>query len=157
MVGQVNGEFEVKEPLLQRYFHAAKNSIARFNKAPLEHIPREDNKRVDILSKLTVTKKKSHQRSVIQIWLRHPSVSETECLAIDEAEAETDNWMTTAIQYLKDETCKPEQEKEMKQQCALYTMINKDLYRRGYSTPLLKCITSKRAEYILAEIHEGVC
>lgn len=23
--------------------------------------------------------------------------------------------------------------------------------------PLLKCITSKRAEYILVEIHEGVC
>jgi len=73
MVGQVNGDFEVKEPLLQRYYHAAKNSIARFSKAPLQHIPREDNKRADILSKLSVTKKKSHQRSVIQIWLRHPS------------------------------------------------------------------------------------
>ena len=36
-------------------------------------------------------------------------------------------------------------------------MINEDLYRRGYSTPLLKCITNKRAEYILAEIHEGIC
>jgi len=99
MVGQVNGEFEVKEPLLQRYYHAAKNSIARFSKAPLEHIPREDNKRADILSKLSVTKKKSHQRSVIQIWLRHPSVTEAEaeCLAIDEAEAEADNWMTPVI------------------------------------------------------------
>jgi len=36
-------------------------------------------------------------------------------------------------------------------------MINEDLYRRGYSTPLLKCITNKRAEYILVEIHEGIC
>jgi len=62
MVGQVNGDFEAKEPLLQRYYHAAKNSIARFNKAPLQHIPREDNKRADILSKLSITKKKSHQR-----------------------------------------------------------------------------------------------
>ncbi|XP_068484963.1 uncharacterized protein [Phaseolus vulgaris] len=60
MVGQVNGDFEVKEPLLQRYYHAAKNSIARFSKAPLQHIPREDNKRADILSKLSVAKKKSH-------------------------------------------------------------------------------------------------
>jgi len=82
---------------LQCYYHAAQNSIARFNKAPLERISREDNKRVDILFKLSVTKKKSHQRSVIQIWLRHPSVSEIECLAIDEAEAETDNWMTPII------------------------------------------------------------
>ena len=36
-------------------------------------------------------------------------------------------------------------------------MMNKDLYRRGYSTLLLKCITSKRVEYILTEIHEGIC
>ncbi|XP_068486400.1 uncharacterized protein [Phaseolus vulgaris] len=157
MVSQIKGEFEVKEPLLQCYYHAAQNSIARFNKAPLEHIPREDNKRANILFKLSVTKKKSHQRSVIQIWLRHPSVSETECPAIDEVEAETDNWMTPIIQYIKNDTCKPEQEKAMKQQCARYTMINEDLYQRGYSTLLLKCITSKRAEYILAEIHEGIC
>jgi len=159
MVGQINGEFEAKEPLLQRYYHAAKNSIARFSKAPLEHIPREDNKRADILSKLSVTKKKSHQRSVIQIWLRHPSVTEVEaeCLAIEKEEAEADNWMTPVIQYLTDGTCKADQEKAMKQQCARYTMINEDLYRRGYSTPLLKCITNKRPEYILAEIHEGIC
>jgi len=127
MVGQVKGEFEVKEPLLQRYYHVARNNIARFNKAPLEHIPREENKRVDILSKLSVTKKKSHQRP------RHPSVYETKCLAI--AEAETDNWMTLIIQYLEDGTCKPEQEKTMKQQCVWYTMINDDLYRKGYSAP----------------------
>ena len=122
MVGQVNGDFEVKESLLQRYSHAAKNSIVRFSKAPLQHIPREDNKRADILSKLSVTKKKSHQRSVIQIWLRHPSVTETEteCMAVEEeeAEAEADNWMTPVIQYLTDGTCTADQEKAMKQQCA---------------------------------------
>jgi len=60
IVSQVKGEFEVKEPLLQRYYHASKNSIARFKKAPLEHIPMEENKRADALSRLSITKKKSH-------------------------------------------------------------------------------------------------
>ena len=81
--------------------------------------------------------------------------AEAECLAIHEAEA--DNWMTPVIQYLTDDTCKADQEKAMKQRCARYTMINEDLYRRDYSTPLLKCITNKRDKYILAEIHEGIC
>ena len=110
------------------------------------------------MSKLSVTKKKSHQRAVIQIWLRHPSVTEAEaeCLAIDEAEAEAENWMTPVIQYLTDGTCKADQEKAMKQQCARCTMINEDLYWRGYSTPLLN-ITNKRIKYILAEIHKGIC
>jgi len=101
----------------------------------VEHIPGQENKRANTLSRLSVTKKKSHQRSVIQIWLRHPSVLETECLAIDETI--TDSWMTPIIQYLEHDTCRPEEEKTMKQQCARYTMINEYLYRRGYSAPCL--------------------
>jgi len=60
MVGQIKGEFEVKEPLLQRYYHAARNSITRFHKAPMEHISKQENKRVDALSRLSVTKKRRH-------------------------------------------------------------------------------------------------
>jgi len=36
-------------------------------------------------------------------------------------------------------------------------MIGRDLYRRGYSTPLLKCITTEQVEYVLKEIHDGAC
>lgn len=45
----------------------------------------------------------------------------------------------------------------MKQQCARYTMIAQDLYRRGFSKLLLKCITKEQAEYVIREIHEGIC
>ena len=53
-------------------------------------------------------------------------MSETECLAI--AKTKNDNWMTPIIQYLEHGTCRPEEEKMMKEQCAQYTMINEDLY-----------------------------
>jgi len=33
-------------------------------------------------------------------------------------------------------------------------MIGQDLYRRGYSRPLLKCITKEQTKCILREIHE---
>jgi len=91
----------------------------------------------------------------MQIWLRQPSVALVECLAVINAKTET--WMTPIVQYLKHGTCKPEEEKAMKQQCSRYTMINRDLYRKGYSTSLLKCITKDKAKYVLKEIHEGVC
>ena len=61
MVGQIKGEFEVKEPLLQRYYNATLNNIARFHKEPVEHISRQENKKAYALSRLSVTKKKSHQ------------------------------------------------------------------------------------------------
>nr|KYP31610.1 Transposon Ty3-I Gag-Pol polyprotein [Cajanus cajan] len=36
-------------------------------------------------------------------------------------------------------------------------MISNELYRRGFSTPLLKCIDTHQADYIIREIHEGIC
>jgi len=82
-------------------------------------------------------------------------VIKAECLAVTNIETET--WMTSIVQYLEHGTCKPNEEKAMKQQCSRYTMINQDLYRRGYSTLLLKCITKDKTEYVFKEIHEGAC
>ncbi|KAI5348489.1 hypothetical protein L3X38_001376 [Prunus dulcis] len=38
-----------------------------------------------------------------------------------------------------------------------YTVINDVLYKRGYTTPYLKCITVAQEDYVLREIHGGVC
>ena len=93
VVCQIKGEFEVKEPLLQRYYHTIDNSIARFQKGTVEHICQQENTRVDALSRLVTTKKKSHYRSVMQVRLRQPSLAEAECLAV----TETETWMTPIV------------------------------------------------------------
>ncbi|XP_072090617.1 uncharacterized protein [Arachis hypogaea] len=36
-------------------------------------------------------------------------------------------------------------------------MVGDDLYRRGFSQPLLRCISKSEAEQVMAETHEGVC
>ena len=36
-------------------------------------------------------------------------------------------------------------------------MIGDDLYKRGYGQPLLKCVTIEQAQYIIKELHEGIC
>jgi len=38
-----------------------------------------------------------------------------------------------------------------------FLMIGNDLYKRGHSTPLLKCLLQQQVEYILRELHEGLC
>jgi len=45
----------------------------------------------------------------------------------------------------------------MKQQVAWFLLIDQDLYRCGYTLPLLKCITLEQATYVMRKIHEGVC
>ena len=47
-----------------------------------------------------------------------------ECLAVVNAEAEAETWMTPIIQYLEHDTCKSDEEKAMKQQCSRYTILN---------------------------------
>ena len=93
MVDQIKEEFEVKEPLLQKYYHTVYNPIAPFKKVTMEHIRREDNTGGDALSRLATTKKKSHHRYVVQICLKRPSVGEAKCLAV----TETETWMTPII------------------------------------------------------------
>jgi len=68
-----------------------------------------------------------------------------------------DTWMSPIIQYLEHGTCKLGNEKAIRLQCARYTMIGQDLYRMGYSTPLLKCLTKEQAQYVLQEVHDGAC
>ena len=70
---------------------------------------------------------------------------------------ETHTWMTSITQYLEHGTCQPEEERSIRRQCARYTMIGQDLYRRGYSTPLLKCLNKEQSQYVLQEIHDGAC
>ena len=153
VVGQIKGEFEVKEPLLQRYYHTVRNVMTKFDAVAVQHIPREENERADALSRLTSTKKQSHHRSVVQVRLAQLSVGDAECMTI----TETHTWMTPITQYLEHGTCQPGEQKNIRRQCARYTMIGQDLYRRGYSTPLLKCLTKEQSQYVLQEIHEGAC
>jgi len=45
----------------------------------------------------------------------------------------------------------------MRQQAARFFLFGPNIYRRGYSWPLLKCISHDQADYVMREIHEGVC
>ena len=40
---------------------------------------------------------------------------------------------------------------------ARYVLYDDKICRRGYLMPLLKCIPPTEAEYIMREIHEGIC
>ncbi|CAL8114521.1 unnamed protein product [Prunus armeniaca] len=47
--------------------------------------------------------------------------------------------------------------RKLRYRSARYTVINDVLYRRGFTTPYLKCITTEQEDYVLREIHGGVC
>ena len=36
-------------------------------------------------------------------------------------------------------------------------IVDGQLYKRGYLVPLIKCIDKDKTQYVIAEVHEGVC
>nr|KYP35872.1 hypothetical protein KK1_043051 [Cajanus cajan] len=76
MVEQLSGAFQTKDTLLQRYFHMASQQISSFDEFTIYHVPREQNARADLLSKLASTKCPGQHRTIIQETLHSPSLDD---------------------------------------------------------------------------------
>nr|KYP48911.1 Retrovirus-related Pol polyprotein from transposon opus [Cajanus cajan] len=124
----------------------------------LNHVLREQNLRADLLSKLASTKKPGATQSVLRETLTQPSINEPQrnVLFIQE---ELDSWMGPYIAYLTRWEL-PEDKKEaslIQRESARFVVINERLYRRGFSSPLLRCLTMSQAQRVMEEIHSGMC
>ena len=67
--------------------------------------------------------------------------------------------MTPIMAFLQDGHLpqNTEEAKKVKKRAAKFTILNDTLYKRGFSMPYLKCVDEEEAQYILAEIHQGIC
>jgi len=87
----MNGEYQIKEPLLQKYYHIARSLVLQFEEVSIVHIPRTDNNRADILSKLASTRKTGQHKTLIQEIVKTPSWDRNDVLEIRVGET---SWMT---------------------------------------------------------------
>ena len=77
-IGHLNDEFQIKDPTLLQYYHLVRVvTQSAFDQVRIQHIPKTDNIRADILSKLATTKLKSRHRSLLQQTLSAPSITNT--------------------------------------------------------------------------------
>ena len=69
------------------------------------------------------------------------------------------SWMDPIWDYIIDGRL-PDDLKEaakIRTRSARFTNHKGSLYKRGFFTPILKCIARKDAEYVLRDVHEGIC
>ncbi|XP_027362429.1 uncharacterized protein LOC113870032 [Abrus precatorius] len=85
-----------------------------------------------------------------------PSIAKQECMDIENMPK---NWMTPIIQYLTSSSLPkdPASAKKIRMHTAKYLLLGNELYRRGISTPMLKCLNEDQASYVMREIHDGIC
>ena len=70
-----------------------------------------------------------------------------------------ENWMTPIVIYLKDGRLLEDKDKarKLRIRATKYVLIDKMLYKRGFSQPFLRCLTPDESNYVLREIYEGAC
>ena len=68
-------------------------------------------------------------------------------------------WMAPIIRYLKDGKLPSDKSeaRRLKYKTTLYCLIQDTLYKRGFTLLYLKCLGSDEVEYVMKEIHEGIC
>ena len=123
----------------------------------IRHIPRAENFRADALAKLTTASQEDLSRLTLVEHLAEPSID-----LYDEEVSPVmsePSWMDPIWDYLLERLLPndPKEASKLRTRSARFTIHRGSLYKRGFFTPILKFIAGKDADYVLREVHEGVC
>ncbi|GJW88660.1 reverse transcriptase domain-containing protein [Tanacetum coccineum] len=123
----------------------------------IENIPREDNQKADILSKLATVPFSHLTKEILVEVLNERSTDAKEVQTIVEEEGE--NWMTSIINYLE-EGLVPSNKNEarsLRAKISQYMIESGVLFKKGYLVPMLRCVGPLQTNYVIREIHMGSC
>ncbi|GJX15426.1 reverse transcriptase domain-containing protein [Tanacetum coccineum] len=140
VASQVEGSYEAKGEKTKKYKEKALEMIYSFNDFQISHIPREDNKKADTLSKLAAVQCKGLTKGVLIDELNERSVDITEVNAI--VEETTRTWMTPIQEYIKHGILPKDtaETRTIREKARNYTIEEGVLYQKSYLGPLLRCI-----------------
>jgi ribonuclease HI len=157
VANQINGEYEARDETMSAYLAKVKQITSTMGHFEVTHIPRNLNHMADALARLaSAAEDDSFAGTILREELRHPSTEEDEVNLVEEPQ---DNWMSAIRRFLIEGTL-PEDKKKaeaLKRRSTRFILINSQLYRKGFTTPLLKCLGPEAAAQVLQEIHEGTC
>ena len=70
-----------------------------------------------------------------------------------------ESWMDSILSYIRDDILLEDKKQARKLKCraARYTLLNGVFYHPGFTLPILRCLDDEEVDYVLREIHEGIC
>ena len=138
VVSQVNVEFEAKDETMAKYLKLVKAIMTQFDESYIEHIPREENMKVDALSKFASSEIENYDGSVYFQVLKTPSSNRKLIAPIDiggcwidpiKAHLETGWLPNNALEARK-----------LIGRALRYALIEGILYKKSFVIPYLKCL-----------------
>ena len=133
------------------YLKKVRELLKNFTWVQVRHVPRAGNTRADALAKVATTPQEDLDRLIPVEHLPEPSVN------IDGEEVSPvmsePSWMDPIWDYLVDGTLPidPKEASNLRTRSTRFTIHRGTLYKRGFSTPILKCVGKEDANYVLRE------
>ena len=154
VVGQVNTEYESRDPQMAKYVALIKQRLAGFSTWKLEHVPRDSNEKADTLSaaaaSLPIT-----ETIFLPIYYQPNSLIAT--IRVNQVGAISPSWMDPISRYINTGELPNEKDHRVQVQSSRFSLIDGQLFKRSLNGPYLKCLTTEQGQYVLAELHEGIC
>jgi ribonuclease HI len=159
VVGQLTGEFTAKGERMKLYAEKAWALRDLFKKFEVVHIPRDLNGRADQLARLATAPEGSLTEGRIPVRLLHTSSITRNKGEVNQINLDEIAWAKPEAEFLLSGSLPEDQAeaKKVRRRAARFTIIDDVLYKRSYIYPLLRCVSKDQGNYILREVHEGVC
>ena len=122
----------------------------------LEHTPRGLNEMENALVAV-VTSLPIKETVFLPVYYQlASSIAINQVNKIDEA---CSSWMSLIVHYLSSGEL-PDNKivaHKIQVQATRFSLVNGQLYKQSLEGPYLKCLTTQQGQYILVELHEGIC
>ena len=150
----MNGDYECKGERMKRYLDQVRARVDDLE-AKIIQIPREENEHANCLAKTASAENMITPDNVLSFVQLSPLIDSGNMQEI----GSESTWTTPLVSYLKNEVLPDGKEaaRKLKVQVVRFVLIKDVLYKRGFSRPYLRCLCQEKADYVMREVHEGIC
>ncbi|XP_076919587.1 uncharacterized protein LOC143580460 [Bidens hawaiensis] len=155
IAGQIYGTYEAKNDMMASYLSQEKDLILQFISCKDIHIKQSENKSADALRKLASTTFEHFSKDIRVKVLVRPSVPQHQVLVIKTG---VESWMTPIVATChREHSQKKAAARKIRHKALNYQVQDGIFYRRSFLGPLQRCVDAEDANYLIREVHEGIC
>ena len=139
VVGQVNTEFESRDPRMEKYASLVKKKLSAFTIWKLEHVLRDSNERADALSAMAASLPIKETIYLPIYYQLGSSIIHTQITQVEEAPP---SWMDPIRRYIATGKLPDDRNKahKIQIQSARFSLVDGQLYKWSLGGPYLKCL-----------------
>ena len=157
VVRQIEDTYKAESERMILYLKRVRDLMKKFVLVQVRHILKTENSRADALAKLATASQEDLSRSTLVEYLVKPSI---DLCGVEVAPiGPVPSWMDPIWDYITDGhlTDDLKEASKIRTRSARFTNHKGSLYKQGFFTPILKCIAGKDTDYVLREVHKGIC